>query len=322
MSYTFLLPAFKEQYLDVMLRSIQTQTYTDFKVLISDDCSPENIKSVCEPYLADPRFTYHRNKENMGSKSLVSHWNLLVDMCDTEFLIMASDDDVYYPDFLLEIDELIKTYPNANLFHARASKIDANGNVYQNDCLYEVYQSQIDYIVGFANPQRILCVANFVYRTSALKKIGGFVDYPFAWKSDSATNILMASNGICNTSRILFSFRISGQNITSMGNEKTNVSVAKLKACYLFYNWFKEYIESLCPTNIIEQYELKQIRNRYKGRLLGEMTSYYLCTNYSQFRALYFFLKKEGVLPNRYRRVTFVLYWVKNKITNTYKYVF
>ena len=30
----------------------------------------------------------------MGRKSLVAHWNLLVSMCDTEFLILASDDDV------------------------------------------------------------------------------------------------------------------------------------------------------------------------------------------------------------------------------------
>ena len=320
--YTFLLPAYKGRFLDEMLRSIQGQTYKDFKVIISDDCSPEDLRSICEPYLQDPRFTYRRNLENMGSKSLVSHWNILVDMCVTDYCIMASDDDVYNTDFLLEINELVKLYPNTNLFHARTCKIDANGNIYQNDCLYEQYQSQIDYIAGFANPQRILCVANFVYRTSILKKTGGFIDFPFAWKSDSATNILMANNGICNTSRILFSFRTSGQNITSMGNENSNVCLAKLEACYFFYKWFKKYIESLYPINLVEQYELKQIRDRYKGRLLGEMMSYYLCTNYNQFRTLYFFLKKEGALPNRYRRVTFAFYWVKNKMRNTYKSLF
>ena len=43
----------------------------------------------------------------MGGKSLVSHWNLLVDMCDTEYFIMASDDDVYEPEFMKEIDSLV-----------------------------------------------------------------------------------------------------------------------------------------------------------------------------------------------------------------------
>ena len=53
MKYTFLLPAFKGRFLDEMLRSIQGQTYRDFKVIISDDCSPEDLRSICEPYLAD-----------------------------------------------------------------------------------------------------------------------------------------------------------------------------------------------------------------------------------------------------------------------------
>lgn len=41
--YTFLLPAYKGRFLDEMLRSIQGQTYTNFKVIISDDCSPEGL---------------------------------------------------------------------------------------------------------------------------------------------------------------------------------------------------------------------------------------------------------------------------------------
>ena len=34
-----------------MLNSIQQQTYKDFKVIISDDCSQEDVYGVCKPYL-------------------------------------------------------------------------------------------------------------------------------------------------------------------------------------------------------------------------------------------------------------------------------
>ena len=131
--YTFLLPAYKGRFLDEMLRSIQGQTHTDFKVIISDDCSPEDLRSICEPYLADSRFTYRRNEENMGGKSLVAHWNLLVSMCDTEFLILASDDDVYEPQFLEEIDRLTLKYPDADLFRARIRIVDENRKKLQTD---------------------------------------------------------------------------------------------------------------------------------------------------------------------------------------------
>ncbi len=70
--YTFLLPAYKALFLDETLKSIISQTYTDFNVLISDDCSPENFEVICKPYLEDARFTYRRNERNMGSISLVS----------------------------------------------------------------------------------------------------------------------------------------------------------------------------------------------------------------------------------------------------------
>ena len=44
--YTFLLPAFKPDFLEVALRSIKLQTLKDFKVLVSDDCSPHDLKSI------------------------------------------------------------------------------------------------------------------------------------------------------------------------------------------------------------------------------------------------------------------------------------
>ena len=94
--YTFLLPAYKATYFEETLLSIKNQFYKDFKVLVSDDCSPENLESIFQRAVGDDaRFTFRRNAENMGSKSLVSHWNLLVDLCDTKYLILASDDDVY-----------------------------------------------------------------------------------------------------------------------------------------------------------------------------------------------------------------------------------
>lgn len=59
----------------------------------------------------------------MGGKSLVSHWNLLIDMCDTEYLIMVSDDDVYDSRFLEEMDKLVTRYPMVDLFRSRVRGI-------------------------------------------------------------------------------------------------------------------------------------------------------------------------------------------------------
>ena len=65
--YTFLLPAYKPNFLEEALVSIKEQTYTDFKVIVSDDCSPHDLKSIFEKTCGDdPRFVFRRNEKNMG----------------------------------------------------------------------------------------------------------------------------------------------------------------------------------------------------------------------------------------------------------------
>ena len=56
--YTFLLPAYKGVYLADMLTSIKNQTYKDFICIVSDDCSPDNIKDIFDNVVGyDKRFS-------------------------------------------------------------------------------------------------------------------------------------------------------------------------------------------------------------------------------------------------------------------------
>lgn len=71
--YTFLLPAFKPDFFEVALRSIKSQTLKNFRVLVSDDCSSHDLKSIYDKVCGDDvRFLYRRNEVNMGNNSLVS----------------------------------------------------------------------------------------------------------------------------------------------------------------------------------------------------------------------------------------------------------
>ena len=204
--YTFLVPSYKASFLEEALLSIKNQTYTDFKVLVSDDCSPENLKPIYDKVCGnDPRFAFRRNEANMGGKSLVSHWNLLVDMCDTDYLIMASDDDVYEPTFLEEIDKLVQKYPNVDILRAKAVRLE-NGKEALIDGDIPEYQSQEEFLQYFGVKKMVLCLADYVFKTNALKAMSGFPDFPTAAFSDSATAIYLSKNGIATTNDILFTF--------------------------------------------------------------------------------------------------------------------
>ena len=46
----------------------------------------------------------------------------MVDECDTDFLIMASDDDLCAPNFLEEIDKLTFKYPLVDMYCTRVKR--------------------------------------------------------------------------------------------------------------------------------------------------------------------------------------------------------
>ena len=263
--YTFLLPAYKARYLEEALLSIQSQSYTDYKVLVSDDCSPEDLKSVFDKVCGDDsRFTYRRNEKNMGGASLVSHWNLLVNMCDTEWLIMASDDDVYEPSFLEEIDKLAEKYPQVDILRARARRIE-NGKVVREDGEIKELMCQKEFIQYFGIKEMVLCLANYVFKMSALKGMGGFPDFPTAAFSDSATAIFLSKNGIATTENVLFTFRISDENLSCAKNYDRNTEKGVI-ANIMFLDWFKEKFNNKYPYNSfaygIEQYHFPRLTFR------------------------------------------------------------
>lgn len=310
--YTFLLPAYKASFFEEALMSIKNQTYTDFKVIVSDDCSPEDLKSIYDKVCSDDsRFTYRRNEENMGSKSLVSHWNLLVNKCDTEYLIMASDDDVYAPHFLTEIDTLTQKYPKVDLFRGRTNRVGSDGLVFNEDTLMPEYEEQVDFLYFYYCHNRLKCLANFVFRCSTIKKIGGFVDFPLAWGSDDATIIKTSYNGICNTSSILFSFRCSGQNIS--GNLQKECILKKLQAKKNNLKFFKE-TKGLVKLNntSISKWRYNQFIFFYESECLSQIKNNSKILSFKDAYYNYRFLKKEEFTFSNLETFVYWLKWIKN----------
>lgn len=274
--YTFLLPAYKPDFFREALDSIKCQTYTDFKVIVSDDCSPYDLKSIYDDVCSqDTRFQFRRNLVNMGSKSLVSHWNLLVDMCDTEFLIMASDDDVYEPNFLEEADSLLQKYPKANLLRARSRVIDGDGNIKSEENAMDEWLDNLHFIHRIYLKDWAGGIASFIYRTKRLKEVGNFIDFPSAWFSDDVTNFVMANEGCCLTKNIAFNVRNSDVNISGQwGNPED--SRKKMQATYMNYKWMKSFMQKFDGYNDVDF--LENVTAEYKYKVYTNVQSYiYSC---------------------------------------------
>lgn len=292
--YTFLLPAYKATFLKAAINSILNQTYRDFSLIVSDDCSPEDLYSIVNSF-HDERVTYIRNEKNVGGTNLVNHWNKLVDMCSSDYLILASDDDLYEPTFLEDVDKLVCKYPEVDFVRARIQMIDENEEVFWEDIHYEELLSELKFCCY--NPNT--CVANNVFKTSALKQIGGFITFPLAWGSDLATEMAMSVNGVANTDKVLFKFRQSGINISSLKKNK-KADLAKLNAVFEFHEWANIFIPNIkYEDNQLNRDFIDKIIIRVNDVVFAQCLSSSWALSFSKYISLFFKLKKEGYFYKR-----------------------
>lgn len=269
--YTFLLTAYKRKYLAEAIESILGQNYAEFKLIIVDDASPENLDEVITGY-GDGRIRHIKHDHNTGRTNLVSHWNKCLEYVDTEYVILASDDDIYHHDFLSEAVRLIDKYPECDVVHCRAKFINPNDEISAVSPPLKEHLSAEEYAYAYSRQWIISSLQNHVFKLSALQAIGGFVEFPLAWHTDDATILRLSLNGIAYTSRISYNFRNNGDNISSKKETVSSFS-DKIKARGLFFNWLKEtYLPKLKPGNSESAFLIRDMET-YLVRKLRNLTS-------------------------------------------------
>lgn len=299
--YSFILPAYKREFLGEAIGSVLGQTFGDFELIIVDDCSPERLHDVVDKY-KDVRITYHRNEKNLGREDLVKSWNHALTYAQGEYVILASDDDIYDCHFLEEVEKLTLRYPDVDEIRARVERIDEKGNVVDVDQLYQEYMTQEEFMFWMGKGL-IDCMANHVFRTKALREAGWCVNFPCAWFSDDATALVMANNGIAHTSKPLFRFRRS--NISMSYTVNMSTLKKKIRACCQYYDW----VHTALPNNNSEQ--VRYFHFKVKERCIIDLRRSLYQMPYSQFFYVISRLCSIKWLYNKERILLFIAFIIR-----------
>lgn len=245
---SFILPAYKERFLKESIESVLTQTYRDFELIVVDDCSPENLKQIVDQF-DDSRISYYCNERNLGGKDLIAAWEHAMFYAKGEWCVLASDDDVYAPEYLEEMFRLTEKYPQVDVVHARSAIIDGSGRWIKDGELRKEWESAIELTYSRGICRNLQAMPDFMFRKAAFEEIGGFVNFPIAWYSDDATWMMLAKNGgIACSSRVLFFCRMSELNISATPSHIPE----KLEAGYRFSRWARSFIRDIQPINVGE----------------------------------------------------------------------
>lgn len=82
-----------EKYLTEQINSILAQSYSNFELIICDDCSTDRTQSILKEYeIKDSRVKLHFNKKNLGFKK---NFEQTIYLCSGEFIAFADQDDVW-----------------------------------------------------------------------------------------------------------------------------------------------------------------------------------------------------------------------------------
>lgn len=223
MKFSITIPAYKQKYLYEAIESCLAQTYQDFELIIVDDASPEDLKSVVDRF-QDERIRYYRNEKNCGALNVVDNWNICLSYAKGDYVICMGDDDKLLPRCLEEYSKLMDKYPDLNIYHGMTEIIDECSSVYDIQELRPEQESVYSMMSGRLRNHRIQYIGDWLLKREALRKINGYVKMPLAWGSDDLTAYALAvDGGVANTQLPVFQYRVNSLTISNSGNYREKV---------------------------------------------------------------------------------------------------
>lgn len=243
--FSVTIPAYKRQYLDIAIRSVACQTCKDWELVVVDDCSPEDIHSVVEPFLQDERVHYYRNAKNCGAVDVVDNWNICLNHCVGDYVVCIGDDDRLLPNCLSEYSAMIDKHPGLNVYHGRTRIIDENGQEVKLTPERPETETLAEMLLRQWTEDRIQFLGDFLFSRSWLQQNHGYVKFPLAYSSDWATaNLAAKDGGIANVNATVFEYRVNRQSISITQNLRLTVT-----ACGMASDWYSSLLKPMGKTS-------------------------------------------------------------------------
>jgi glycosyltransferase involved in cell wall biosynthesis len=118
--FTVIIPLYnKEKYIENAIKSVLNQTFTDFNLVIVNDCSTDKSVEIASKYISDTVEIIH-HKKNAG---LAAARNSGIKNTNSNYITYLDADDLWKPTFLESIFQLIQNFPEARIFGTNYEEI-------------------------------------------------------------------------------------------------------------------------------------------------------------------------------------------------------
>lgn len=279
-----------EKYLQEQLDSILNQTYSDFELVICDDCSSDSTVKILNEYKEkDLRIKVFTNEKNLGFKK---NFEKAISFCNGDYIAFSDQDDVWNKNKLeLSISEI----GNNSLLCTNSELTDSNLNPLgysmsevikvPNDFSDKTELLKILLHGNFVQGATILAKSNFIKKYLPIPENIIFHDWYFALCAE-------LENGIKYLSPCTMKYRQHISNVTE-NNKKGLCETLKVHH-YNKEKFKKDIMQSLCFVQLIKSNTKDAALNKY----LDETKKYFISCYYAKFSALAYFNKYFAYFPN------------------------
>ena len=196
--------------------SVLNQTFTDFELIIINDCSTDGTRELVEDYARkDARIRVFHNETNL---KLPASLNKGFELAAGEFYTWTSDDNRYEVDALEIMAKALDENPNVGMVYCNCLVIDENDRVVDAWKLSQPTGIRTGNCIG----------ACFMYRSEVANKVGKYDTTMFLAEDYDYWLRIYENYQLLHLSNFLYYYREHGESLTATKQREIHAQNARL----------------------------------------------------------------------------------------------
>ena len=200
---SIVLPVFNgEKYIKEAIKSIISQIYQNWELIVIDDCSADKTAEIVKAFVEnDSRVKYYKNIKNY---KLPRSLNIGFSKAKGKYYTWTSDDNILLPDAIKKMVQVLEHNKEASMVYANYSVIDENGIKIKDIELPESKELITGNVFG----------ACFMYSAKAAKLVGEYDVNLFLAEDYDYWIRMKRVGGITHLNEILYLYRLHASSLT------------------------------------------------------------------------------------------------------------
>lgn len=168
-----------EDYIADAVDSVMAQSSGDWTLVVLDNASTDRTPEILSRY-RDERINVRRFEDRVD---IISSWRRISETLETDllrfdFMTILGHDDLFLPNFLSSIEELVEKYPGAGLYLTHFWLIDSVGKIVRPCKPIPEIESYSDFLMARMWGLRDSFGTGYVFRPDHFLSIGGMPELP------------------------------------------------------------------------------------------------------------------------------------------------